>query len=223
MIVGLMPGTTDLRQFELAGDAPLAYGYVVTLSVVQLTAGLLTVGLIRPWGERLRGRRVPLAPVLVVATLGGLAVVWLFDISMVGALLSGQRPDAGLVSGVPLAVLVACYAPILLWGPLELAATAGYGLRRRTRLGPPHPDQQTVPTEDKQTVAGTPNPSARSRTNPMVVGHSSASGSNTIVGRSSVVRQMGIAQRGSLAPPGCGSSRAPAQLRRRIFPRGVES
>lgn len=160
MIVGLMPGTTNLRQFELAGDAPMAYGYVVTLSIVQLTAGFLTVGLIRPWGERFLGRRVPLVPVLIVATLGGLAVAWLFDISMVGALLTGQRPDAGLVSGVPLAVMVACYAPILVWGPLELLATAGYGLRRRrnTRLEAPNHDQQTLPTEDKPTALRRPEP-----------------------------------------------------------------
>jgi len=89
------------------------------------------VGLIRPWGEQIFGRRVPLMPVLLVATLGGLAVVWLFNVSMVGGLVAGQRPDAGLVSGAPLAVLVACYAPILLWGPLELLATVGYWLRRR--------------------------------------------------------------------------------------------
>ncbi len=140
MIVGWMPGTSELRQFELADDAPLAYGYVFALSVVQLAAGFLTVGLVRPWGERLFGRRVPLVPVVIVATLGGLAVVWFFDISLVGALLAGQRPDNGLVSGVPLAVMVACYAPILLWGPLELLATAGYAQRRRsTHLQPPEP------------------------------------------------------------------------------------
>lgn len=139
MILGLMPGTTAVRQFELAGDAPLAYGYVFALSIVQLTAGFLAVGLVRPWGERLLGRRVPLTPVLVVAVLGGLAVVWLFDISMASALLAGQRPDAGLVSGMPLAVMVACYAPVVLWGPLELIATVGYWLRRRQPkpLAPP--------------------------------------------------------------------------------------
>jgi len=131
MIVGLMPGTQELRRFELAGDASLGYVYVFALSIVQLTAGFLTVGLIRPWGEQIFGRRVPLMPVLLVATLGGFAVVWLFNVSMVGGLVAGQRPDAGLVSGAPLAVLVACYAPILLWGPLELLATVGYGLRRR--------------------------------------------------------------------------------------------
>lgn len=131
MIVGLMPGTQELRRFELAGDASLGYVYVFALSIVQLIAGFLTVGLVRPWGEQICGRRVPLMPVLLVATLGGLAVVWLFNVSMVGGLVAGQRPDAGLVSGAPLAVLVACYAPILLWGPLELLATVGYWLRRR--------------------------------------------------------------------------------------------
>ena len=139
MIIGLMPGTQELRQFELVGDGVLACGYVFGLSVVQLATGFLAVGLVRPWGEHFLGRPVPLTPVVVVATLGGLVVVWIFDISMVGALLAGQRPDAGLVSGVPLAVTVACYAPILLWGPLELLATVAYWLRRRRPARPPVP------------------------------------------------------------------------------------
>lgn len=141
MIVGLMPGTGDLRQFELAGDATLGYTYVIALSIVQLTTAFLSVGLVRPWGECFLGRRVPIAPVLVVATLGGLAVVWLFDISLARALIAGQRPDDGRVSGAPLWLMVACYAPIFLWGPLELLATVGYWLRRRTRSLPSHQDQ----------------------------------------------------------------------------------
>jgi len=143
MIVGLMPGTQELRQFEIDGDGVLAYGYVFALSVVQLATGFLAVGLVRPWGERFLGRRVPLAPVLIVATLGGLTVVWIFDVWMVGALLAGQRPDADLVSGVPLAVMVACYAPILLWGPLELLATVGYWLRRRRPTRAPVPGRRS--------------------------------------------------------------------------------
>lgn len=131
MILGLMPGTNALRQFELAGDASLGYVYVFSLSIVQLVTGFLTAGLVRPWGERLFGHRVPLIPVLIVAVLGGLAVVWLFDISMVSQILAGHRPDAGLLSGAPLAIMVACYVPILLWGPLELVSTAAYWNRRR--------------------------------------------------------------------------------------------
>lgn len=136
MIIGLMPGTAELRAYELAGDAVLGYTYVFGLSIVQLTAGFLTVGLVRPWGEQFLGRRVPVVPVLLVATLGGLAVVWLFDVSLVGALVAGDRPDAGLVSGLPFAVLVGAYLPILLWGPLELLATLGYALRRLTPRPP---------------------------------------------------------------------------------------
>ncbi len=131
MIVGLMPGTAGLREFELADNAALGYAYVFGLSIIQIGAGFLTVGLVRPRGESFSGRRIPLAPVVVVATLGGLAVVYLFDISMLHALLTGQRPDGGRVTGLPLAVMVACYAPIMLWGPLELLATYGYWLRRR--------------------------------------------------------------------------------------------
>lgn len=131
MILGLLPGTSDLRQLELAGDGLLAYSYVFGLSIVQVTAGFLAVGLVRPWGERVLDRRVPVTPVLIVATLGGLAVVCLFDVSLLVGLASGQRPDDGLVSGFPLAVMIACYAPIFLWGPLELLATLGYWLRRR--------------------------------------------------------------------------------------------
>lgn len=138
MIAGLVPGTADLRAFELAGNPALGYAYVIGLSVVQLGAGLLTLGLIRPWGERIAGWRVPVWFAVTVATLGGLAVVYLFDIALLGALLAGRRPDAGLVHGIPLAIMVACYIPIFFWGPLELAATAGYARRRgmgRGRVG----------------------------------------------------------------------------------------
>jgi hypothetical protein len=144
MIVGLMPGTGDLRQFELAGDPSLGYAYVFALSIVQLTAAFLTVGLVRPWGECFLRRRVALAPVLVVATLGGLAVVWLFDISLARALIGGQRPDDGRVSGAPLWLMAACYAPIFAWGPLELLATVGYWLRRRSPSVPSPHDRLSV-------------------------------------------------------------------------------
>ena len=135
MILGLLPGTEQLREFELAGDPASGYVYVFALSGVQLIAGFLAIGLVRPWGERFLGRRVHLAPVLVVATLGGLAVTWLFTIWMTTQVLAGRRPDNGLVSGIPLSIMVACYAPMLLWGPLELLATAGYWKRRAAYRG----------------------------------------------------------------------------------------
>ncbi|MDJ0392425.1 hypothetical protein QMK17_03640 [Rhodococcus sp. G-MC3] len=126
MIVGAMPGTGELRNFELGDDHVLAYVYVFGLSVVQLAAAFATVGLVRPWGTTIFGRVVPRWPVIAVATMGGLAVTWLFTISMSTQIATGHRPDAGHVSGIPLVVMVICYAPIVLWGPLELWATYGY-------------------------------------------------------------------------------------------------
>lgn len=47
VMVGLIPGTAELRDFELAGNPALGYTYVVGLSVVQLATGYLAVGLVR--------------------------------------------------------------------------------------------------------------------------------------------------------------------------------
>ena len=91
MIVGLLPGTAELREFELAGDPALGYAYVVGLSVVQLATGYLAVGLVRPWGITLFGGRVPPILPLVLGTAGGLAVTWIFNISMVAAIAQGSN------------------------------------------------------------------------------------------------------------------------------------
>ena len=149
MIVGLMPGTAELRAFELADDHVAGYAYVFGLSVVQLTASFLTVGLASRWGVELMNRRVPRLPVIMVATLGGVAVTWLFTISMATQVLTGHRPDAGHVHGAAAVVMIACYAPIVLWGPLELLATYGYWQRRRTNLPAPQLRRQR-----RQVVSG---------------------------------------------------------------------
>ena len=135
MIVGAMPGTGELRSFELGDDHAVGYVFVFGLSAVQLAAAYATVGLVRPWGTTVIGRAVPRWPVIALATAGGLAVTWLFTIAMVTQIVAGQRPDAGHVSGIPLVVMVACYAPIVLWGPLELCATYGYWRYTSGRVG----------------------------------------------------------------------------------------
>lgn len=84
-----------------------------------------------PGRRSLFGWRVsPVLP-LVLGTLGGLAVTWIFDVAMVSALVHGKRPDAGHVQGWPLVVMVWCYLPILLWGPLVIASSWGHWLCRR--------------------------------------------------------------------------------------------
>ena len=133
MIAGLVPGTEALRAFELEGDPAAGTAYVLALSAVQLTAGALSLGLIAPWGERIGRWWLPVWLPVVLAVSGGVAVTAIFDVWMLGALTSGVRPDAGLVHGVPLAIMVAAYAPIFGWGPLVLVSALGYWRRRMTR------------------------------------------------------------------------------------------
>ena len=78
------------------------------------------------------GARPPTLFVVTVATLGALAVTYLFDVAMLGAIIAGDRPDGGLVQGPHLMIMGACYAPIMLWGVFVLATTAGYWRRRTT-------------------------------------------------------------------------------------------
>lgn len=126
MIAGLLPGAAALRAFELGTNPAAGHAYVIALSVLQIGFAWLTVGLVRPWGEKLYRWRVPRLLPVGLGVAGGLAVTWIFNISMVSAIAQGQRPDAGLMHGWPLVVMVWCYLPILLWGPLVLATTWGY-------------------------------------------------------------------------------------------------
>ncbi|MEU6677947.1 hypothetical protein [Streptomyces sp. NPDC046925] len=115
--------------------------YVLGLSVVAECLALLTLGLVRGWGEvvpgwipLLGGREVrPLAAV-VPALLGALGLFGLLG-------WSAYAQYAGLGSGVtdnPVkqTVLVACYAPLVLWAPLLVAVTVAYHRRRKGHTGP---------------------------------------------------------------------------------------
>jgi hypothetical protein len=110
--------------------------YVLSLSLVTEAFALLTLGLVRPWGERapawipfLGGRRLPPAAVIVPAALGALLLtaIWGF------AFRDFPRMDGLDFSHSGWKVLlVACYLPLLAWGPLLAAVTYGY-YRRRCR------------------------------------------------------------------------------------------
>ncbi|MGW0906908.1 hypothetical protein [Streptomyces sp. NPDC002853] len=111
--------------------------YVLGLSVVSECLALLTLGLVRGWGEvvpgwipLLGGRRVrPLAAV-VPALLGaaGLFLItgW-FVYAAYAELGSGVTDSAAKQT-----LLMVCYVPLLLWAPLLVAVTVAY-YRRRTR------------------------------------------------------------------------------------------
>lgn len=121
MIMGLLPGTADLRIAHTGDEL-----YVWSLSLVQLVAGFLTIGLVRPWGERIRGLKIPHWIPIASGIIGGCAVTYLFTIATVVGLANGSRPDQGLVHGDALVIMVLCYGPIVFWGPLELAAVFAF-------------------------------------------------------------------------------------------------
>jgi hypothetical protein len=108
--------------------------YVLSLSVVSEGAAFLTLGLVRPWGERapawipvIGGRRVPPLAAVVPAAIGALLLtaIWLFAFRNFPSM-------QGLEFAHPAwkVLLVACYLPLLAWGPLLAAVTYGYYRRR---------------------------------------------------------------------------------------------
>ena len=96
-----------------------------------MSFGFLAVGLVRPWGERIRGWTIPRFIPTLLGILGGLAATWIFNIAMVSAIAFGLRPDGGTMSGWPLVIMVWCYLPLLLWGPLAVLSACGYWWVRR--------------------------------------------------------------------------------------------
>ena len=108
---------------------------IVGLSVVAESAALLTLGLVRPWGERvpgwfpvIGGRRIPPMAVVVPAALEALALAAIWGYAF---------RDFGSLDGIEYShpfwrvLLVACYAPLILWAPLLAAVTWAYWRRRR--------------------------------------------------------------------------------------------
>ena len=119
--------------------------YVIVLSVVSELLAFTAVGLVATWGERfpgwlpgLRGRPVPALAAVVPASLGAVVLTllwtWVAVCLSLGLQINGQPqgPDAPLGFGDWQGVVaVACYAPLLLWGPVLGALTVSYWKRRR--------------------------------------------------------------------------------------------
>src|SRR5699024_9532088 len=115
MIMGLLPGTSDLRAAHAEDRV-----YVCWLSRAQFTVGFRAIGLVRPWGERIRGRRLPHWIPIAAGVIGGCRVTYLFTIATGVGLACGSRPDQGIVQGSALVEMVLSYDSTLFWGPLEL-------------------------------------------------------------------------------------------------------
>ncbi|MFI6061733.1 hypothetical protein [Streptomyces sp. NPDC051286] len=111
--------------------------YITLLTLFTEGLALLTIGLVRPWGETaprwipyLGGRRIPIWAAVVPAALGALAVT-----ALSLRMFWGRTPaDAGgseAPHGVAAWIMNACYLPMLLWGPLVAIVTIAYYVRRR--------------------------------------------------------------------------------------------
>ncbi|MFE6974254.1 hypothetical protein [Streptomyces sp. NPDC057682] len=107
--------------------------YVIGLSVAVEAAALLTLGLVRPWGERvpewipvLGGRRVAVRAAVVPAAAGAVAltVLWSPFVLWWTVPHHGMTDTGNLVAGL-------LYLPLVAWGPLLGAVTLSYHRRRR--------------------------------------------------------------------------------------------
>jgi hypothetical protein len=109
--------------------------YIVCLSLVAELTALLTLGLVRPWGERvpgrfpvIGGRRIPPMAVVVPAALGSLVLAGIWGFAFRDFL---SFDGVEFTHGAWHALLVACYLPLLAWAPLLAAVTWAYHRRRR--------------------------------------------------------------------------------------------
>lgn len=120
--------------------------YVFALTLLAEALALLTLGLVRPWGEkvpaavpRYGGRPLPMLVVVSVAGTGAALVTivnWTSAFMWFGPQNNGD-PDAP--HGLAGFIMAACYAPLLAWGPLLGAVTVSYYLRRRRATQPSSP------------------------------------------------------------------------------------
>ncbi|MBZ4320153.1 hypothetical protein [Streptomyces huiliensis] len=130
------------------GDLPAwlpSEAYVLFLSLLSEALAITAVGLVAAWGEVfprwvpvLRGRRVPTAAAVVPGAVGAVLLTLLWTVLLIVTELTGTTvrgdplPDdyPGRQGGWAAAVYYACYAPLVLWGPLLGLVTVAYWRRR---------------------------------------------------------------------------------------------
>ena len=116
--------------------------YITGLSVVSFGAALLTIGLVRPWGEvvprwipLVGGWTVPVRAAVTAAGLGATLIFGVYAYALVNPIFRFRvaPDDPGCPSpleGPGAWVAVASYAPVLAWGPLLVVVTVAYYRRR---------------------------------------------------------------------------------------------
>ncbi|GGS12317.1 hypothetical protein GCM10010221_06110 [Streptomyces parvus] len=137
----------------------LSVPYVLGLSVLTEVIAILTVGLVRGWGEAapawiplIGGRRVRPLAAFVPAVLGGLILTVLFTAVPLGddrsLTLYGVVDNVGYSSDAWELLATVCVAPIAAWGPVTIALAIAYYRRRTARPANTAVCHGTSPTAD---------------------------------------------------------------------------
>ncbi|MFG3392229.1 MULTISPECIES: hypothetical protein [Streptomyces] len=137
----------------------LSIPYVLGLSVLTEVIAILTVGLVRGWGEvapawipLIGGRRVRPLAAFVPAVLGGLVLTVLFTAVPLGddrsLTLYGVVDNVGYSSDAWELLATVCVAPIAAWGPVTIALAIAYYRRRTARPANTAVCHGTSPTAD---------------------------------------------------------------------------
>ncbi|MFJ8661283.1 hypothetical protein [Streptomyces sp. NPDC093795] len=136
-LVAGLPVTSDAELGLLSAGETV---YVISLSVVSELLALLTLGLVRSWGEVfprwmpfLGGRRVNPAAA-TGAALAGVAGLCAIAAWGVYAAYADLGPDVPATPAQD-ALLIACYAPLAAWPVLLAAVAVAYYRRRRHAEG----------------------------------------------------------------------------------------
>ncbi|MGC5290438.1 hypothetical protein [Micromonospora sp. DT231] len=151
----------DMGQLDDAPVSPLwiSVPYVIGLSVLTELLALLSIGLVRGWGEVvptwipvIGGRRVPSMATVVPAVLGGLLLT---TVSVWMALTwAGVSDGVAYENGWWQALAMVCISPIGLWGPIVLALTYAYHVRRRPARGSGMPGLDPLPQHRRRSGRG---------------------------------------------------------------------
>lgn len=111
--------------------------YVIVLSALSEAFAFLAIGLVRPWGEVaprwipfIGGKPVRPLAAIVPACLGAMLVTAITVAGLIGWNGAQNMGDPDAPHGAAATVMTACYAPLLLWGPLLSIVVIAYAMRR---------------------------------------------------------------------------------------------
>lgn len=118
-------------RLQSAGEA----AYIVCISLVAEGVALISLGLVKPWGEvaprwipLIGGRRVAPYAAIIPAALGSFALIAIWTYGFRDVFTGHFLPFS---SDAAAALMITCYAPLNLWGPAVLVLTWAYYRRRR--------------------------------------------------------------------------------------------